>query len=205
MDTIMKLLAFSDLHLSISGLESLKKKIDESKPDYLVCAGDVSIFEENLDWILNKLAAFKLPMLAIHGNHETETNMRHAVERYSHFTWIHKKAVEVDGVLFLGFGGGGFAQIEPDFEDWTASIEPKLHEGTKLVLVTHAPPYHTKLDELFPGEHVGVKSFRSWIMRHQKQIVWAISGHIHETAGKTDTLGQARLVNPGGKGKIVVI
>ena len=201
----MKLLAFSDLHLSLLALDSIKEKIKESKPDYLVCAGDITIFEENMDWILDKCAAFKVPMLCIHGNHESESVMRRSVERHSHFTWIHKKAIDVDGILFLGFGGGGFAHIEPEFERWTASIEHTVESAKRAVLVTHAPPYKTKLDELFAGEHVGVTSFYQWIHQHSKKVSAAISGHIHETAGRTDSIGTTKILNPGAKGRIIVV
>ena len=201
----MKLLAFSDLHLSLSALDSIKEKISESKPDYLVCAGDITIFEDNMEWILQRFASLNIPMLAIHGNHEGESTMKKAVERHDHFVWMHKKAIDVDGILFLGFGGGGFAQVEPEFERWTASIEPKVESARKVVLVTHAPPYKTKLDELYAGEHVGVKSFYQWIHRHSRKVTLAISGHIHETAGRMDSIGTARILNPGAKGRIVIV
>ena len=72
----MKLLAFTDLHLSSIALKKIKLKIKKNKPDLLVSAGDISIFEEGLDFILNKLNKLKIKILLINGNHETDRVMK---------------------------------------------------------------------------------------------------------------------------------
>jgi Icc-related predicted phosphoesterase len=61
-------------------------------------------------------------------------------------------------------------------------------------LVTHAPPYETRIDQTTRGEHVGSKAVRSIINRYKPTL--AISGHIHEAKG-IDKLNQTILVNPG--------
>ena len=45
----MKILAFVDLHGSLNALKRLSKQIKSKKPDIIVCAGDISIFENNLE------------------------------------------------------------------------------------------------------------------------------------------------------------
>lgn len=199
----MKLLAFSDVHMRGQCIEAISKKAAESKPDYLVCAGDLSIFEEELQPMIDRLARLKIPIIAIHGNHEGEHPFQKALGKAGKSVWLHKRAVDIDGVLFIGYGGGGFSQIEPGFDEWARTIERRLEGFDKAVLVTHAPPYKTALDEIAPGCNAGVKSFRSWIMRHNAQVKLAICGHIHETAGREDHIGRTRVVNPGPKGKII--
>lgn len=201
----MKLLAFSDVHLSAVGLEAIEKKARDFSPDYMVCAGDLTIFEKGLSHVMDRLAKIGIPFLAVHGNHESESVFKKAMDRHKGFHFLHKKAVDVDGVLFVGYGGGGFSQIEPGFEEWTGSVEPRIERFDKVVLVTHAPPHKTRLDEIAPGSHAGVKSYRSWIMNHNLKVKLAVSGHIHETAGREDVVGRARVVNPGPRGKIIHI
>jgi len=201
----MKLLAFSDVHLNQAGLEAIEKKARDSSPDYMLCAGDLTIFEQDIAPVMDRLAKIGVPLLAVHGNHESESVFKKAMDRHKGFHFLHKKATDVDGVLFVGYGGGGFSQIEPGFEEWISSVETRIEKFEKVVLVTHAPPHKTRLDELSPGSHAGVKSYRSWIMLHNLKVKLAVSGHIHETAGREDTVGRTRVVNPGPRGKIVDI
>ena len=50
----MKILAFTDLHHSMAAIKKLKSKIKTQKPDILVCAGDISIFEQGLNDMAKK-------------------------------------------------------------------------------------------------------------------------------------------------------
>jgi len=68
----MRLLAFTDMHLSSYAFKKIKSKVKRQNPDLIVCAGDVSIFEQGLNIILSKLNKLKIKTLIIHGNHETE-------------------------------------------------------------------------------------------------------------------------------------
>ena len=49
----------------------------------------------------------------------------------------------------------------------------------KTILVTHAPPYQSKLDHISKTEHVGSKDIRRFI--EKKQPYLTLHGHIHET------------------------
>ena len=66
------------------------------------------------------------------------------------------------------------------------------------VLVSHAPPHKTKLDQIFLGRHVGSTAIRTFIDMYQPDGV--ICGHIHEARG-TDTLGVTRMINCGSVAK----
>ena len=61
----MKILAFVDMHGSLTALEKLVKKIKKNKPEVIVCAGDISIFEQNLDYFIERFDKFNIPFLII--------------------------------------------------------------------------------------------------------------------------------------------
>ena len=66
----MKLLAFTDIHGSLTALKRIEQKIKSEKPDLLVCAGDISIFEHGIVGILKKLNKLNKKIIIVHGNHE---------------------------------------------------------------------------------------------------------------------------------------
>ena len=62
------------------------------------------------------------------------------------------------------------------------------------ILVSHTPPYNTKLDLTFLKTHVGSISIRKTIEVLKPKL--CICGHIHEAKG-IDTIGEAVIINPG--------
>jgi Icc-related predicted phosphoesterase len=69
--------------------------------------------------------------------------------------------------------------------------------------VIHVPPYGTKLDEFAPGKHAGSTALRDWVERIEP--LYLFCGHIHETAGLTDTIGATKCVNVGKRGLLFEI
>jgi len=200
----MKLLAFTDIHLSSVALKKIKSKIKKNKPDLLVCAGDVSIFEEGLDFILDKLNKLKIKILLINGNHETDKVMKKLCSKYDNLVFIHKKHYKHDKYLFLGYGGSGFALIEPDFYKTGEKFKEiiKKNKSKKIIFITHAPPFNTKLD-LMVGQHCGNKTFRNFIVKNKIDLY--ICGHLHENFNKKDKIKKTEVINPGPYGKIIKI
>jgi Icc-related predicted phosphoesterase len=93
--------------------------------------------------------------------------------------------------------------VDKEFEKTARKFEKRLKPNDKkYVLMTHAPPYGTKLDALLDG-HCGNKSIRGFIQRTKPD--YAFSGHIHENEGKRDRLGKTRLINPGPFGMVVSV
>lgn len=76
------------------------------------------------------------------------------------------------------------------------------HKDKKIILVTHAPPYKTRLDKL-AGEHCGNKSIRNFIEKSRSDLV--ICGHLHENFGREDKIKRTRIINPGHFGKVISI
>ena len=200
----MKILAFTDIHGSLSALRRIGQKVKSQNPDLLVCAGDITIFERGIIAILRRLNKLNKKIIIIHGNHEDSSTFIKFSKLFKNIIFIHKKSFIEDNVLFLGFGGGGFALVDKKFEKVSIKFKKIVNDNKdkKIILVTHAPPYKTKLDKLIQG-HCGNKSIRHFIERNKIDLL--ICGHLHENFGKEDKIGKAKVINPGPYGKIVEV
>lgn len=194
----MKILAFVDLH----GNKSALKKIvsDGKNVDVIVCAGDLTIFGQEEDKILRELNNIGKPVLMIHGNHEDESELRRDCSRLRNLYFIHNRKFKFDGYIFVGWGGGGFSFKDRELERNMSKFK-KWCENYEVILVTHAPPYNTKIDKIW-NEHAGSKTVRKAIERLKP--VLNICGHLHETVGE-DKIKNCKVVNPGYKGKIIEV
>ncbi len=199
----MKLLAFTDLHLSLTNFAKMEKLAHKEKPDFIVCCGDISIFEQNLDFIIKKLASLKCRVLAINGNHEDEVLMSRLCSRYPNINFIHRKSYVYGNYQFFGYGGDGFSYIDEDFEHLAKSFRRFAKKETKKILVTHAPPFGTKMDILYDNEHHGNKSIRNFINELKPEL--ALCGHFHENFRVQQKIGKTLFVNPGPAGMIVKV
>lgn len=208
----MKILAFVDIHGSMKALKRVEEKAKDA--DLLVCAGDMSMFEQGLDVLLGRLNKIGKTVLMINGNHETPEVLEKECERFDKIIFIHKKTYKKGKVMFIGFGGGGFSLTDEEFEKFGDRIIKKIkkskkdkkkkskkEKGLKMVLVTHSPPYGTKLD--FLKEYSGNKSVRSFVERTKPKLV--ICGHFHEHRGEFDYIGKTEIINPGPYGRIIKI
>jgi len=196
----MKILAFSDTHSDASAVSRLASRAKSEGVDVLLCAGDISEFGENIR-ALFKILDIGLPMIYIPGNHEDEgADMS---KGFKYVKNIHKKSLVIGNVLFLGCGGGGFSKYFTPFERLIPAFKQAVakHSGP-AILVTHAPPYKTKLDAMGRMD-VGAEPIRRFISDIQPS--YAISGHIHENASKKDKIGKTILINPGKNGVVIEV
>lgn len=198
----MNVLFFVDLHGSFDRLEVLQEKIKKNDIDLVICAGDMTTFENKLDSVLDGMDGLGVPVLIVHGNHEDEEKTKLYCEMFDNLEFIHGKTKDVKGVLFMGWGGGGFSASDKEFVRITKRFKKKMKKGKTSVLVLHAPPYNTKLDELDNGHH-GNWDYRKFIDEAQPDVV--VCGHFHENAGKEETIGNSRIINPGPEGKILIL
>ncbi len=194
----MKILAFTDLHGNKISINKIIKKSELA--DVVVCAGDLSNFSIDLDMVLKKLKRIKKPLLIINGNHELDFELKRLCKKYR-FIFMHKSIYKIKDYLFLGFGGGGFSRVNEEFEDWSGKL--KLDKKENIILVTHAPPYNTKVDFIPGVGHVGNISIRKFMDKIKPKLV--ICGHLHENFNIIDKTKNTIIVNPGREGIILEV
>jgi Icc-related predicted phosphoesterase len=211
----MKILAFTDIHGSskhlgyISGHETLKlldrfkKEIKEKKIGLVVCTGDFTLFGDHIELLLKKISQLGTEVLLIHGNHEDEIEVKVLSKRYPNIEFLHKKMKRIGDYVFIGYGGGGFAKRDPEFVHTMKKLTEKLSKNDKIVLLTHGPPFGTKIDQRPGYGHVGNQDYREFIEKHN--VVLALSGHIHEGFGKQQKIGKALVMDAGPEGKILTL
>ncbi len=195
----MKFLIFTDVHDDKKAIPNLLKIAARKDIDFSICAGDFSEFRRGLSYNLKKFNGLGKFFYLIPGNHEEGVNFDSLLKDYKNCLSLHKKSFRLGDYIFLGYGGGGFSTEDAEFRKIAREWYGK-YKGEKIVLVTHGPPYGTKLDKLKNG-FVGNKDYHRFIMRINPKL--AISGHLHETFGAVGKLGETKLVNPGDKGMII--
>lgn len=195
----MKILAFADTH---GNLNAMKRLLEKGRGvDLLICAGDISNFGHNLKGLVAKFKNLNKPMLIVHGNHESEEQIREVCKNFKWVICIHKGAYQLGNYYFFGYGGGGFSREDPEYEKLIKKFKKTLKKETKVVLITHGPPYGTKCDMMPHQGHVGCKTYTK-VDKELKPILH-ICGHLHETDSIRDKIGDTLIINPGAKGKII--
>ncbi len=198
----MKIFAFVDTHGSAKAFNLIKKRIEQFEPELIVCAGDFTVFEKNVKKILSCIDSFGKKVFIIHGNHETEQTLRQLCPKFKNLAFMHKKAVLENGILFAGYGGGGFSDTDKDFERWADSIKGSIAKNKKMIFFSHAPPYGTRLDSI-QNQYHGNRSYTQFIIQNSTKINLVICGHLHETAGRMDRIGDCVILNPGPLGALI--
>jgi uncharacterized protein len=195
----MIILAFTDVHGDERALAHVKKMV--SKADLIICAGDITVFETHLRKMLSIINSFEKPVLMLHGNHEGDHRMKKECEHFKNIIFFHKGFYEQDGIVFAGYGGGGFAMRDKQFVHFSKKVKEKAKDKG-LVLVLHGPPYGTKTDRI-GKEHAGNKSYTDFIEHEKPNLV--ICGHLHENNGVQDKIGHSLIINPGPGGRLLHI
>lgn len=195
----MKFLAFTDLHEDRKKLQRLVKRAGQPDINFVICAGDFSTFGRGLEVVLKAFNDLGKRLYVIPGNHEEHLELPEILQEFPHSVDLHQQSKRINDFIFLGYGGGGFAQEDALFRKVARHWYGK-YNGEKIVLVTHMPPFGNKTDFLHKT-HVGNKDYRKFIERIKPKLV--ICGHLHETVGTVDIIGKTRVVNPGWDGMII--
>jgi uncharacterized protein len=195
----MKFLTFVDLHEDKRYLKALLKRAAKEDIDFVICAGDITVFGRGMRYILRQFNDLGKKFYIIPGNHESDKMFKEVISDYPNVINFNRKVFKIDNYVFMGYGGGGFALEDKEFRKIAREWYSK-YQDEKTVLITHGPPYRTTLDHL-EKRHVGNKDYRKFIERIQPKLV--IAGHIHETAGAVDEIKKTKLVHPGWEGMVI--
>ena len=194
---LLRILAVADFHGN-SSAESILSKFLTKGFDCLVLIGDLTNFgpPEVAESILELVKRSGIPCLAVPGNCDPKSILK-VLDKYD--MNLHGKCEKMGEATFVGLGGSNLTPFHTPFELNEVEIKEELAAAScetseKLVLVTHAPPFGTKVDMIQEGTHVGSKSIRQYIEQNQPLVT--LCGHVHE-ARDVDQLGRTLIVNPG--------
>jgi len=201
---MLKILVVADVHGEIEKLSEFLSAFKERDFDLVLCPGDFTdMFNtpegysqtDVAELVLQKLLSLGKPVLCIPGNHEPY-EILDLFDEYD--VNLHARSRKFKGFKFIGFGGAS-TPFNTKFEPTEGEIKENLWKFKssskgRAILMTHCPPYGTKVDKTETGEHVGSKVIRNFIER-EKPIL-AISAHIHE-AGDIDKIGKTTIFYPG--------
>ena len=195
----MRIQVFSDIHSDLDALE----RNAAAAADYYVFAGDLVNWAHGFEPCAEILKPLGEKLWMIPGNHETDRQIETFCERYG-FQSLHGKSFQADGWTIAGLGHSNVTPFNTPGEYTEEELTEKLapFAGHRpLVLVCHAPPKGTPLDEAGPGMHFGSPAIKTFIDQNQPEHFFC--GHIHEAAGRRIPLGETQAMNVGKSGYLL--
>ena len=182
------LIILSDIHGNKYNMEIL---VDRLNADYILILGDITSFG-TIDMAIEILdiadSMVNIAGYFVPGNWDP-TDLFH-VNSVGKIHNVHGTCVKDDVLNACIYGLGGRDIGLDTYRNLLNNVECS---GFKIV-ITHLPPYGTKIDKLFWGGHGGSEDIREFIESLNPRIVF--SGHIHEGRG-VDKINDTVLVNPG--------
>jgi len=187
----MKILAFSDLHLSRRHAGDVVRRSADA--DLVIGAGDFCNGRHGLDEAMEMLWTFEDKAVFVPGNAESADELRAATSA----PVLHGEALTIAGLRLFGLGYG--VPVTP-FGAWSCDL-PEDTAAAMLapmrdvdILITHAPPKGVA-DTNSAGRSLGSTAIRDAIARAQPTL--ALCGHIHDSWGKSGQIGTTRVHNLG--------
>lgn len=194
----MKIAVLADIHGRLDTLERMQTPLSEA--DVVLLAGDITNFggTKQARDVLDTLGKYADRVLAVAGNCDPPMVNAYLTQAGVN---LHGRAVCVNDWWFVGVGGtlpelGRLPNEAGErlFGDALDRALSQCQNPDRLILVSHQPAWHTKMDELAPRRHAGNRAIRAFIDRTHPRL--AVSGHLHDIIG-TDRLGPTTLLNPG--------
>jgi uncharacterized protein len=195
----LKLLIFSDIHNDWTTLESLLA-IDA---DVYIAAGDQVSWGRGLDRCGEILQTRADRMYVLPGNHESSADVEAMCASFGLHD-LHGQRLELGRWHVAGLGYSNPTPFNTPGEYTEAELAERLDRFSgldPLVLICHAPPYGTALDQIRPGAHGGSKAVRQFI--ETAQPAYFFCGHIHEAEGASIEMGGTQARNVGKKGYLL--
>ena len=191
----MKIFAFSDLHRDVEATRQLLRA--SAGADVIVVAGDFSTKGIGAADTLDALAASTVPVIVVHGNHDTPTEIEALCARSDVLNYLHGTSIVIEGETFFGLGGeipsrNSFKWNAYETEEHATELLRACPENS--VVVTHTPPFGLA-DLQRNGEHEGSTAILAMI--GQKAPKFLLCGHIHHAWGMTGQRGGTFVHNLG--------
>jgi Icc-related predicted phosphoesterase len=205
----LRIIVFGDIHMST---EEIRNIPDAHTADLIILNGDLTNFGTRKDAqkVLDAIQAVNPNVLAQIGN----------LDRYEINGYLDELDINLHGrarffkevLCLIGIGGSNITPFGTPSEfpeeqlavignqafsqglEYQAQAESLHGARIPMLLLSHTPPYGTRIDRLRNGRHVGSTAVRELIEQYQPDL--CVSGHIHEGKG-TDTIGRTTIINPG--------
>jgi Icc-related predicted phosphoesterase len=200
----IKILAASDLHGDSKVTRKLALRAEKEKVDLVVLCGDLTGFNDGKD-LIRPFKEKNQKVLILPGNWDSFATTDFLAQLYN-VTNIHGYSAVYEGVGFFGAGSASTA-LGPrsgisENELWK-TLE-KAHSGLKgiekKIMLTHMHPSGGI------SEQVGFKGSSSIVRAVEKfKPNLLLHGHIHETFGTEDKIGDTRVINVGPNGVVLEI
>ncbi len=195
----MKLLIFSDIHTDWKTLEGLLRV----EADYYIAAGDQLTWARGVERCGEILQTRGDKVYVLPGNHESAEQVSTMCARYG-LHEFHERHIQVGKWHVAGMGYSNPTPFNTPGEYTEPQLAQRLERFaslTPLVLVCHAPPYGTALDQIRQGVHAGSSAVGDFIRKYQPAYFFC--GHIHEAAGAAIEIGATRAWNVGKAGYLL--
>jgi|SRR5690242_3815033 Icc-related predicted phosphoesterase len=215
----MRIAATADIHFNPTLWERLRPMMERvrDEADVLVVAGDLTNYGKTseMEPLLNTLVRLRIPIVAVLGNHDYESNQENELMKMMAAEGIKildGTGYERDGVGFAGTKGfiGGFgrgALTAFGEREIKAIVQAAIDESLKLeralsqlrtekrVVILHYAPVATTVageaPEIFP--YLGTSRLAEVVDRHGANLV--VHGHAHHGANQGKTTGGVPVYN----------
>jgi Icc-related predicted phosphoesterase len=194
----MNIMAFGDIHEYVHTLATLATPLRHT--DLILVTGDITRWRGTATAakVLDAIGYYNTNILAQVGNTDN-WDIHHYLNDLG--INLHGRGYRFGDLGIFGVGGSNATPFytptefsEAELADYLMAGYEMIKEAPRKILIAHCPPYHTAVDRIYTGAHVGSTSVRQFIEAYQPDI--CISGHIHEAPGE-DRLGKTLLLNPG--------
>lgn len=195
---MVRVIAISDVHGNWRGLKDI---LTSEEYDAVFIAGDLSDYSGMAGKVVETLVKYvKNVAYVVIGNMDNP-KLLNELKRYEVLRVLHGDVTHYLDYLVVGFSGGLISPFntlfeldDVEFSKLITDVNASLPSQGSLIILSHTPPYNTKVDLTHMGLHVGSKALRDFI-EFRKPII-TICGHIHEGRGY-DYVGSSLIVNPG--------
>lgn len=196
----MRALILSDFHGYREAFLKAANTVKRVEAEIIVICGDITNFGNvnQAKSLFMPLISLNLPLLYVPGNCDLSSFFKDSIENAIN---VHASCVKIKDYTFIGVGGAPSSYLKTPLELPDNWLMNSLNEGfrlcpstEKLIILSHAPPFNTKIDMTYMNEHIGSRSVRLFVEKTKPLAVFC--GHVHEAPG-IDYIKETLIVNPG--------
>ncbi len=196
----MRALILSDTHGRNEVFLKASSLAKRLKVELILICGDITNFGHvtQAASLLTPLTAMNLPLLYVPGNCDLSSFLKEKIKKTQN---LHAKYRKIKDITFIGVGCAPFSYLHTPSEfpeNWLMNSLKRGFERCssekKLIVLSHTPPFNTKVDLAYMNQHIGSKSIRRFV--EEKRPLAVFCGHVQEAQG-IDQIGETLVVNPG--------